>query len=93
MKKCPICKFTIGVRRYLYGMPSEESDPAEFVSGGCLVAADMPDYLCISCSTEFYKNSTKYHSRFISDGSGVNFKCPDCDEWFQATNNSFDHNR
>lgn len=47
MKKCPVCKTTEGVRRYLYGMPSEEPDPAKYVVGGCLVSEDMPDYKCV----------------------------------------------
>jgi len=51
MKKCPVCKSAEGVRRYLYGMPSEEPDPAKFVIGGCLVSDDMPDYKCITFRT------------------------------------------
>jgi hypothetical protein len=92
MKKCPLCKSTKGVRVYLYGMPAEEPDPAKFAIGGCLGMEDGPDYICTLCSTEFYKNSAKHQSRFLSDGSGVNFKCPDCDEWFQANGKSFNHN-
>ena len=85
MKKCPICNSTQGVRRYLYGMPDEMPDPEKHVVGGCLVSEDMPDYKCVTCSTDFYMNSDEYHNRFISDGSGINFKCPDCEEWFPAT--------
>ena len=85
MKKCPICNSTQGVRRYLYGMPDEMPDPEKNVVGVCLVSEYMPDYTCVTCSTDFYKNSDKYHNRFISDGSGINFKCPDCEEWFPAT--------
>jgi len=51
----------------------------------------MPDYKCVTCSTDFYKDSDKYHNRFISDGSGINFKCPDCEEWFPATSESAAH--
>jgi DNA-directed RNA polymerase subunit RPC12/RpoP len=91
MKKCPVCKSTEGVRLYLYGMPSEEPDPRKFVIGGCLVFEDMPDYKCITCSTDFYKNSDKYHNRFISDGSGMNFKCPECEEWFPAIGGKVAH--
>ena len=71
MKKCPVCETTEGVRRYLYGMQNEEPDPAKFVIGGCLVSEDMPDYYCINCFTYFYKNSAKYHNRFIDDGIGL----------------------
>ena len=91
MKKCPICNSTQGVRRYLYGMPDEMPDPDKYVIGGCVVYEDMPDYKCVTCSTDFYKNSDKYHNRFISDGSGINFKCPDCDEWFPAISGSTAH--
>jgi hypothetical protein len=91
MKKCPVCNSIDGVREYLYGMPSEEPDPGKYVTGGCLVSDDMPDYKCITCSTDFYKDSEKYHNRFISDGSGIDFKCPDCEEWFPAIGGSIKH--
>ena len=91
MRKCPVCKSLEGVRLYLYGMPSEEPDPKKFVIGGCLVFEDMPDYKCITCSTDFYKNSDKYHNRFISDGSGINFKCSECEEWFPAIGGKVAH--
>jgi len=91
MNECPVCKSTEGVREYLYGMPSEEPDHAKYVIGGCLVSDDMPDYKCITCSTDFYKDSEKNHNRFISDGSGIIFKCPDCEEWFPALMSSNTH--
>jgi hypothetical protein len=91
MKKCPVCKSVEGVRLYLYGMPSEEPDPTKFAIGGCLISEDMPDYKCITCSTDFYKNSEKYQNRFISDGSGINFLCPDCVEWFPALGEKVTH--
>jgi hypothetical protein len=91
MKKCPICESTEGVRLYLYGMPSEEPDPKKYVVGGCLVFEDMPDYKCVACSTDFYKNSDRYHNRFISDGTGISFKCPECEEWYPAVSESEDH--
>ena len=49
-------------------MPSEEPDPAEYLIGGCLVSEDMPDYRCITCSTNFYRGSRNHHP-FVSDGS------------------------
>ena len=91
MKKCPVCKSTEAVREYFYGMPSEEPDPAKYVAGGCFISEDMPDYKCIKCSTDFYKNSDNYHNRFISDGSGINFKCQDCGEWFPALGGPIRH--
>jgi DNA-directed RNA polymerase subunit RPC12/RpoP len=91
MKKCPICKSAEGVRLYLYGLPIGEQDPKKYVIGGCLIFDDMPDYKCLSCSTDFYKNSEKHHNRFISDGSGINFKCADCEEWFPAIGGKVEH--
>lgn len=91
MKKCPVCESAKGVRLYIYGMPSEEPDPAKYVIGGCLASEDMPDYKCLTCSTDFYKNSEEYHNRFISDGSGINFKCADCEGWFPAMGAKVDH--
>ena len=72
-------------------MLDEMPDPAKYVIGGCVVYEDMPDYKCIICSTDFYKNSDKYHNRFISDGSGIKFKCPVCDEWFPAIGGEVAH--
>jgi len=72
-------------------MPDEMPDPAKYVIGGCEVYEGMPDYKCITCSTDFYKNSDEFHNRFISDGSGINFKCPDCEEWISAINKSKPH--
>jgi DNA-directed RNA polymerase subunit RPC12/RpoP len=91
MKKCPVCNSKEGVREYLYGLLMEQPDPAKFVCGGCCFSEEMPDYKCITCSTDFYKNSEKYHNRFISDGSGINFKCPDCEEWFPAIGGKVAH--
>jgi hypothetical protein len=91
MKKCPVCKSTDGVRTYIYGLPSEEPDPAFFAVGGCLIEDDMPDFKCIKCSTDFYKNSNEYHNRFISDGTGINLKYPNCEEWFPALGGTNKH--
>jgi hypothetical protein len=82
MNRCPVCKSIEGVRAYIYGMPSQEPNPAKYVLGGCLIFDDMPDFKCLKCSTDFYKNSKRYTNRFISDGSGTTFKCPDCQELF-----------
>jgi hypothetical protein len=80
-KNCPVCHSPKGVREFIYGMPSEEPDPFKYVLGGCLGSDDMPDYRCINCATDFYKDSDKFHNRFISDDSGVNFKCKECNQW------------
>lgn len=65
-------------------MPSEEPDPSKYVVGGCLISDEMPDYRCLKCATDFYKNSNKYQNRFVSDGTGILFQCKECKEWFPA---------
>jgi hypothetical protein len=71
MERCPVWKSTEGVREYLYGMSSKELDPSGLVIGGCLIEETVPDYRCITCSADFYKDSRKYHNRFIDDGIGL----------------------
>jgi hypothetical protein len=71
MKKCPLCKTTEAVREYIYGLPESEPDESKYILGGCLIFENMPDYKCLKCSTDFYKDSDEYHNRFISDGSGI----------------------
>ena len=83
-KKCPVCKTLDGVREFIYGMPSEEPDASKYVLGGCSISDEMPDYRCINCATDFYKDTAKFHSRFISDGSGISFQCKKCKEWIPA---------
>lgn len=80
-KKCPTCNSSEGVREFLYGMPSQEPDPKKYVVGGCVISDDMPDYRCLNCSTDFYKDGHIYQNRFVSDGTGINWKCKDCQEW------------
>lgn len=76
-KKCPVCNSIDGVREYLYGMPSEEPDPAKYVIGGCCPSDEMPDYKCLKCSTDFYSDSKKNHHRFMStDSSGLSIFPP-----------------
>jgi hypothetical protein len=90
-KKCPVCDSLDGVREFIYGMPSEEPDATKYVLGGCCISDDMPDYKCIKCFTDFYKDSDKYHNKFISDGSGINIQCKDCKEWFAIMDSPESH--
>jgi hypothetical protein len=83
-KNCPVCHSPEGVREFLYGMPSEEPDPSRYVLGGCTFSEDAPDYRCIKCATDFYKDSKKFHNRFISDGWGISFQCKVCKSWIPA---------
>lgn len=80
-KKCPVCNSRKGVREFLYGMPVKEPDYGRYLLGGCCISDDMPDYRCLKCGTDFYKDSSKLISRFQSDGSGINFQCRSCKEW------------
>ena len=79
-KKCPICNSRVGVREFIYGMPDREPDPSKYIVGGCSISEDMPDYRCINCATDFYKSRDEYQNRFISNGSGINFQCKECNE-------------
>jgi uncharacterized Zn finger protein len=58
---CPKCSSSEGVREILYGLPSEEPDPAIYIVGGCLVERNQPTHRCITCGWERIKN------RFIYD--------------------------
>jgi hypothetical protein len=82
-KKCPGCNSKEGVREYLYGLPMDQPDAGKYVLGGCCISEDMPDYKCINCFTDFYKDSDEFHNRFIADSSaGISFQCKECEEWF-----------
>jgi hypothetical protein len=48
-KYCPGCFSSSGIRTILYGMPSEEPDPAIYVVGGCLIDEGAPEMECIEC--------------------------------------------
>ncbi len=65
-------------------MPSEEPDPTKYVIGGCALSEDAPDYRCIKCATDFFKDNDLFHNRFISDGSGISFQCKECKGWIPA---------
>ena len=71
-----------GIRIIFYGLPMEEPDTAIYTIGGCVISDDMPDYRCIKCATDFYKDTDKYHNRFVSDGTGILFQCQECKVWF-----------
>jgi len=85
-KKCPTCGSSDDVRKILWGMPAEEPDYAKYVIGGCLISEDMPDYKCLKCSTEFFKNKNEWRNRFIWDSlDGISIKCKKCEEWLPAS--------
>ena len=80
-----MCNSLDGVREYIYGLPSEKPDATKYVLGGCCISDDMPDYKCINCATDFYKDSNNYHNRFISDGSGISVQCRECERWMPVS--------
>lgn len=82
-KACPVCKSTEWVREYLFGLPEAEPDPSRYISAGCVVDEGMPDFKCIRCSTEFFKNSDETRNRFVTDSPvGINVLCRDCESWY-----------
>jgi hypothetical protein len=90
-KTCPLCKTDKGVREYLYGMPSEEPDTSKFILGGCCISDEMPDYRCLACGTDFFKKGDEFRNRFISDGTGISFKCQKCQEWIPVLDGKDSH--
>jgi rubredoxin len=58
-RKCPNCNSNEGVRIILYGMPSEEPDPAIYTIGGCCISDEMPKFECINCGWKGFKRKKK----------------------------------
>jgi hypothetical protein len=58
-KKCPTCNSIDGVRIIIWGMPLEEPDESKYYIGGCLVDDPTPDYKCITCGWEGFKNEVQ----------------------------------
>ena len=56
-RKCPTCLKSTGVRKIIWGMPSEEPDESKHYIGGCLIDDQMPDYKCITCGWEGFVRS------------------------------------
>jgi len=46
---CPGCLSDVSIRIILWGMPSEEPDPAIYITGGCCIEEEMPEMECIKC--------------------------------------------
>jgi len=91
-KKCPTCRTSDDVRIILWGMPAEEPDQSKYYLGGCLFSEDLPDYKCLKCSTEFFKNKNEWRNRFIWDSlEGISIKCKKCQEWLPASADSSKH--
>jgi predicted RNA-binding Zn-ribbon protein involved in translation (DUF1610 family) len=49
---CPKCGKVGLIRKIIRGYLFEEPDPNEFVTSGCVVSLDDPDYRCIDCNWE-----------------------------------------
>jgi hypothetical protein len=71
IKNCPVCNSSVGVREFIYGMPSEEPDLNKYVLGGCCFSEDMPDLRCLRCSTDFYIDNDIFHHRVESNDSEI----------------------
>jgi hypothetical protein len=63
-RKCPTCLTATGVRKIIWGMPSEEPDESRYFIGGCLIDDQMPDYKCLTCGWEGF---TRARSVTLSD--------------------------
>jgi hypothetical protein len=91
-KKCPTCGSSDEVRIIQWGMPSEEPDPSKYVAGGCIVPGNKPDFHCLRCTTDFYRNKNEWRSRFIwANFDGISIRCRNCFEWFPADQWSAQH--
>lgn len=66
---CPKCSSVEGVREIIYGMRSQEPDPARYIVGGCLVELNQPTHRCIACGWERIKNRLIYDEE---DMAGIN---------------------
>ena len=84
-KKCPRCGSSVGVRIIQWGMPAEEPDPSNYVSGGCIFPGDKPDYHCLRCASDFYRKKNEWRNRFIRENfDGISIRCRNCTEWLPA---------
>jgi len=83
-KKCPVCLTTEGVREFIYGLPAEEPDSNKYVLGGCDFSDNMPDYRCVVCATDFYRNSDSFQNNFRSNINSKYFQCKKCDELIES---------
>jgi hypothetical protein len=62
---CPTCASSTGIRKILYGMPSEEPDPQKYLVGGCIPDENAPTHECTVCGWQRFK------SRFVYDDEDI----------------------
>ena len=62
---CPTCESSTGIRKILYGMPSEEPDSQKYLVGGCISEENSPTHECIDCGWQRFKN------RFVYDDEDI----------------------
>ena len=56
--KCPFCGSS-DIKKIVYGMPGLDFDYAKYVSGGCCIMPDSPQWRCDNCCAKFRKNNGK----------------------------------
>lgn len=49
---CPSCGGIGGLKKIIYGMPSEDFDFEKFIVGGCCVIGRDPEIGCVACRWE-----------------------------------------
>jgi hypothetical protein len=47
MRICPACNLKGGLRKVIWGLPEDEPDLDNFVTGGCI--PEKHNYLCANC--------------------------------------------
>jgi hypothetical protein len=62
---CPNCASSNGIRKILYGMPSEEPDSQKYLVGGCISDESSPTHECVNCGWQRFK------SRFVYDDEDI----------------------
>ena len=82
IEKLPICEncgSPTGIRKILWGLPSEEPESNEYVLGGCMPGENPASLRCLECEWE---NDQPRWKRFVSDSpDGIRILCQCCQEW------------
>ena len=56
--KCPFCG-SDDIKEIVYGMPRVDFDYSRYISGGCVVMPDSPQWHCDNCFAKFKKSSKR----------------------------------
>ena len=52
---CPSCGVKRALIKIVYGMPTPDFDYSKYISGGCCMDLDSPDYSCKTCDWQGQK--------------------------------------